>query len=57
MFGAVRVFEMKLKLFWKQLQNVNLCHFNSCYLFQKDGSVGFRLPSVRAVEMIGSILK
>jgi hypothetical protein len=24
MVGAVRTFEMKLKLFWKQLENVNL---------------------------------
>jgi hypothetical protein len=27
MFGAVRAFEMKLKLFRKHLENVNLCQF------------------------------
>jgi hypothetical protein len=30
MFGAVRAFDMKLKLFQKQLENVNLCNFSSC---------------------------
>jgi len=27
MFQTVTDFEMKLKLFWKQLENVNLCLF------------------------------
>jgi hypothetical protein len=39
MCGTARAFEMKLKLFWKQLENVNLCHFSSCDLLHKDGSV------------------
>jgi hypothetical protein len=39
MFGAVRTFEMKLKIFQKQLKNVNLCHFISCDLLHKTGSV------------------
>jgi hypothetical protein len=29
MFGAVRAFKIKLKLFQKHLENVNLCHFSS----------------------------
>jgi hypothetical protein len=35
-FGAARAFEMKLKQFWKQLEDVNLCHFASCELLRKD---------------------
>jgi hypothetical protein len=33
MFGAVRAFEIKLKLFRKQLENANLCHFLSVIYF------------------------
>jgi hypothetical protein len=40
MFGAVRPFEMKLRIFLKQLENVNLCKFSSCDFFHNDGSVG-----------------
>jgi hypothetical protein len=54
MFGAVRAFEMELKLFRKQLNNVNLCHFSSCDLLHKDGSVCVSFPSVRAIKMIDS---
>jgi hypothetical protein len=50
-FCAVRVVEMKLKLFRKQMKNVNLCHFPSCDLLHKDGSVNVPFPSVCAVEM------
>jgi hypothetical protein len=35
MLGTVRAFEMKLKLFWKEVENVNLCHVSSrdiCFL-------------------------
>jgi hypothetical protein len=39
MFGAVRAFEVKLELFQKQLENVNLWHFASCDLLHKGGSV------------------
>jgi hypothetical protein len=55
MFGAVRAFEMKLKLFRKQLKNVNMCHFDFCDLLHKDGSASVPFPSVRAVEMIDSL--
>jgi hypothetical protein len=37
MSGAIRAFEMKLKLFWKQLKNVSLCHFSARDLLHKDG--------------------
>jgi hypothetical protein len=37
MFGTAIAFEMKLRLFWKQVENVNLCHFPSCDLLHKDG--------------------
>jgi hypothetical protein len=55
MFGAVRTFEMKLKLFWKQLQNANLCHFSSCDFLHKDGYESVPFPTVRDVEMIDSL--
>jgi hypothetical protein len=51
MFGLVRPFEMKLKLFRKQLQNVNLFNFTSCDLDHKNASVTVPFPDVRAVEM------
>jgi hypothetical protein len=48
MFGAVGAFLMKLGVFWKQLENINLCHFSSCDLHHKDGSVNvflcYRIP-------------
>jgi hypothetical protein len=46
---------MKLKLFQKQLENVNLCHFSSCNLLQNDGSVSVPFARVHAVEMIHSL--
>jgi hypothetical protein len=52
-FGAVRIFEMKLKLFRKQLENVNPCHFSSCYLLPMDGSVSVPFP----VEMFYSLAR
>jgi hypothetical protein len=55
MFGAVRAFEMKLKLFQKQLENVNLCHFSFCDLLHKDGSASVPFSSVHAIEMIASL--
>jgi hypothetical protein len=55
MSGAAREFAMKPKLFRKQLENVNLCHFSSCVLLYKNGSVSVPFPSVRAVEMIDSL--
>jgi hypothetical protein len=55
MFGAVRAFEIKLELFWKKLENINLCHFSSCDLLHKDGSVSVPFPSNHAVEMIDTL--
>jgi hypothetical protein len=55
MFLAVNAFEIRLKLFRKQLENVNLCRFSSCDLLHNDGSVNVPFPSVRAVEMIDSL--
>jgi hypothetical protein len=47
-FGVVRAFEMKLKVFRRHLENINLCHFSSCDLLHKDGSVSlylcYRIP-------------
>jgi hypothetical protein len=57
MFGAFRAFEMKLKLFLKQLENVDLCHFSSCDLLCNDVSLSVPFPSVRAVEMIDSLVE
>jgi hypothetical protein len=54
MFGAVRAFEMKLDIFWKQIENVNVCRFSSCDLHRVHGLVSVRFPRVCAVEMIGS---
>jgi hypothetical protein len=61
-FGAVSASKMKLKLFWKELGNVNLRHVSSFNLLHKDGSVSALFPSVPAVDMIfffggGGILK
>jgi hypothetical protein len=39
MSGTVRAFEMKLLLLQKKLENVGWCHFSSCDLLHKDGSV------------------
>jgi hypothetical protein len=44
-----------LKRFRKQLENVNLCHFSSCDLLHKYGSVSVPFPDIRAVEMIDSL--
>jgi hypothetical protein len=55
MFGDVRAFRMKLKLFWKQLENVNLCHVSSRDLLHKDESVSVLFQCVRAVEMTESL--
>jgi hypothetical protein len=46
---------MKLKLFCKQLKNVNLCHFSSCNLLHNDGSASVPFPSVHAIEMTDSL--
>jgi len=37
------------------LENLNLCHFSSCNLLHKDGSVSVPFPSVRALEMVDSL--
>jgi hypothetical protein len=55
MYGTVRGFEKKLKLFWKQFEYVNLCHFSSCDLLHKDGSVSTLFLSVSSLEMIDSL--
>jgi hypothetical protein len=39
------------------LENVNLCHFSSCDLLHKDGSLSVPFPSVHAVEIIHSLAK
>jgi hypothetical protein len=52
MFGSVRAFEMKLKLFRELLENVS---FSSCDLVHKGGPVSVPFPSVLAVEMIHSM--
>lgn len=54
---AVRVFEMRLKLFCKMLENINLCLFSSSDLLRKSISVSVPFPSVRAVEMVDSLAK
>jgi len=54
MFGAVRTFQMKLIFFRKQFEDVKLCHFPSCDLLRKDGSLSAPFLSVRIVEMIDS---
>jgi hypothetical protein len=46
---------MKLKLFRKRSENINLCHFSSCDFLLNNGSVTVPLPSVRAIEMIDSL--
>jgi hypothetical protein len=46
MFGAVKAFEMKVKLFRKQVENVNMFVF---LWLHKDGSVSVPSPRVRAV--------
>jgi hypothetical protein len=48
---------MKLRVFQKQLENVNLCHFSSCDMFHKNGSESVPFPSVCAVEMFDSLAK
>jgi hypothetical protein len=55
MSGAVRAFEMKLKLFRKQLENFNLYHCSFRELRHKDGSVSDAFPIARAVEIIDSL--
>jgi hypothetical protein len=45
---------MKLKLFQKQVENVNLCHFVPM-ICNKDGSVNVPFPNVSGVEMIDSL--
>jgi hypothetical protein len=57
MLGAVRAFEIKLKLFWKGLESFNLCYFPSCDFLHKDGSVSVHFPGVHAVEMIDSLVE
>jgi hypothetical protein len=55
MSGIAKAFEIKLTLFWKHLGNGNMCHFSSCDLLHKDGSVSVPFPSAQAVEMIDSL--
>jgi hypothetical protein len=56
-FRTVTASEIKLNLFWKQMADVNLCHFSSCDLLHMDGPVKCSLPSVHAVEIIDSLAK
>jgi hypothetical protein len=37
------------------VENVNLCHFSSCDLLHKNGSVNVPFPNVHVVEMIDSL--
>jgi hypothetical protein len=39
MSGIAKASEIKVKLFWKHLENSNLCNFSSCDLLHKDGSM------------------
>jgi hypothetical protein len=55
MFGAVGDFELKLKLYRKQLGNINLCHFSSCNLHHRNGSVSVPFLTVHALEMMESL--
>jgi hypothetical protein len=48
---------MKPKLFRKELEIVNLCHFSSCDLHRKDESVNIPSPSALTVEMIDSLIE
>jgi len=50
-FGPVRAFEMKLKLFQKALEYVNLCSFPSWELLHKDRLLSARFLCVRYAEM------
>jgi hypothetical protein len=50
-FGALVAFEMHLRLFRKQLENLCFSHSSSCVLLHKDGSVSVPFLSVRAIEM------
>jgi hypothetical protein len=52
--GLSRDCLMKLKLFWKLYENVNLCHFSSCGLLGKDGSVSVPIQSVHTVKVTDS---
>jgi hypothetical protein len=53
--GAVTAFEMKLRLLRKLLEYVNPCHFSSSDLLHKNDMVSVPFPTVRAVEMTGSL--
>jgi hypothetical protein len=55
MFEAVRALEIKLKLFWKQLENVNLSHFFSCDLIYKDQCISVSFPGVSVVKIIDAM--
>jgi hypothetical protein len=46
---------MKLKLFWKQSENVNPCNFSSCDLLQMDVSINVPILSISAVEIVDSL--
>jgi hypothetical protein len=50
----LRVYEMKLKLLRKQLENVNVL-FSSYDFLHKDGSVNVALLSVCAVEITDTL--
>jgi hypothetical protein len=55
MFWAFREFEMKLKLFRKELENVDLCHSYYCDLLYKDGLVSVLFRIFCAVELADSL--
>lgn len=52
MFGCVRAFEMKLKLFRELLENVSFSLYD---LLHNGGSVSVPFPSAFAVEVIHSM--
>jgi hypothetical protein len=41
MFGALRAFDIKLKLLLKHTKSVSMCRFSPCDLLRKDGAVRF----------------
>jgi hypothetical protein len=53
--GLSELLKLKLKLFRKRLEDVNVSHFSSCDLLPMGGSVSVPFSRVRAVEMTNSL--
>jgi hypothetical protein len=51
-FGAIRTFEIKLKVLREQMKNVNLCHFSSCDSLHKSASLNIPFPNIHAAEIV-----